>query len=65
MTFERLKPNITFPNASMTVANKCVFFILRVADYSFPTTWIHHTILLNKYISVLILRYSSIESYSL
>ena len=47
------------------MANKYEFFIPIVVDNALSPTWIHHTVVLNRYVSDSIIIYLSMESYIL
>ena len=54
--FSIVKPNIAAPSEPIVKTKKCVFVIMRLADYGLPHTWILYTILLDKYILFSIIR---------
>ena len=64
MPYVRGKPNITALGAPMRMAKNSGFFTPTLADYALLPTWTHHTIVIDKYVLVIILRYLSKESYS-
>ena len=55
--FARGKTNITYSIAPMTMAKKYLFSVLIIEYYYFTPTWINHTMLVVRYLSVLVQKY--------
>ena len=52
MIFSRIKPNINPPSELMMMANKYGFLVPRLKGGALTHTWIHHIIVVNKYLLV-------------
>ena len=55
--FERLKIYINASSALVKMVHKYGYVILRLTYYNLPTKWIHHRMIVNKYVLVSIIKY--------